>query len=190
MIDGFIRFYENLFPSITPYAAEGVKAAIGRFRRDNGSIAYTTKLPFKAFRQGDFFSEIPFYYMDPKGDYGFKKCNAMLLTNTCDTERNDYLTFAAAIPVSDFEENKIRGLEDNTNFQFLFVPGASTDDFVIDFGLLSVVPRTMFNEAFSANKITRKASLTTVGYFLFITKLTAFFMRPEDSEAYKSRERY
>ena len=71
---------------------------------------------------------------------------------------------------------------------FNFIPGDLTEEYVIDFGLLTIVSRIKFEEAVSADKIRREVSLTTIGYFLFITKLTIFFMRPEDSEAYRSRE--
>lgn len=60
MMDGYIDFLENLFPSIEPYAAARAKEAVKEFSR------YERKTPFFArpmdddFQQGDIFTKVPF----------------------------------------------------------------------------------------------------------------------------------
>jgi hypothetical protein len=188
MIYEFTKFCEELFPSISPYTAESVRSALRQFQRQDGILKFTSNKEFSVIRQGDFFTEIPFYHLNLNGKAGVKKYKALLLTNTCDTTRSDYLTFVAALPIKDFGDKKIDDLKSNRIFRFLHIPGETTEDYVMDLGLLAVVPRTIFETAIQEKKISRIVSLSTIGYYLFISKLTIFFMRPEDKDAYRSRD--
>lgn len=187
MIKEFFTFCEELFSSISPYTAEAARQALSQFETMQQPVQYITRIPFAELSQGDIFTDIPFRYMLEDGTYGVKRCKAFLLTNTCDCVRNDNLTFAAVLPISDFGTNPIDGIIHNKAFQFLYFPDESTKDYVVDFGLLNSISRSAFLEAISKSQIKKLVSLSWIGYYFFLCKLTVFFMRPEDAEVNKSR---
>lgn len=189
MMDGYIDFLENLFPAIEPYTAERAKRAVKEFSR------YERKTPFFArpmdddFQQGDIFTKVPFVYIDKDGKGQLAVTGGMLLTNSCDITRNERLQFAAMTPLAAYSADPahLDAVKSNTNFEYLYFPDTEIDDSFVNFGLITSVSREAFQKFVEAGKSERIASLNATGYFLFITKLTVFLMRPEDSEVYASR---
>ena len=102
MMNGYIDFLERLFPAIEPYTAERAKEAVKEFSR------YGTKTPFfsrpldEDFQQGDIFTKVPFVYIDKNGKGQLAVTGGMLLTNSCDTTRNERLQFAAMAPLANY----------------------------------------------------------------------------------------
>lgn len=188
MIKEVIDFCEELFPAISPYTAEVAKRAISQFEAQNGNIDYITNVPAPELWQGDIFDNIPFYYMQLNGRYGHANYSGILLTNTCDCVRNENILFAALLPVSRFDANKIVDLKKNRTYQFLYFPDGTLKDYFIDFGLITTIRRDLFIQATEQCKINKKASLSWLGYYLLISKLTIFFMRPEDEGVNTLRE--
>ena len=78
-------------------------------------------------------------------------------------------------------------VKSNINYEYLYFPDTEIDDSFVSFGLITSVSREAFQRFVEAGKSERIASLNATGYFLFITKLTVFLMKPEDSEVYASR---
>jgi len=189
MIIEFIDFCKEVFPSIQPFTAERAKTALLQFEKEGRVLNYiTNNLDENELYQGDIFSDIPFYYMQPNGTYGMAKYKAQLLTNTCDAVRNDNLNFAAILPLNKFSEKFKNNIIKNKAYQFLYLPDVNTENFVIDFGLINTIPREVFIKAFNQNKIIKIVSLSDIGYYMFICKLTVYFMRPEDVEVNKRRD--
>ena len=190
MITEFIEFCEELFPSIQPYTAEQAKMALLQFEKDGKMLQYiTNNLNDGELYQGDIFSDVPFYYMQPNGTYGMAKYKAQLLTNTCDAIRNDNLNFAAILPLNEFSNKFQTNIIKNKSYQFLYLPDNKTKDFVIDFGLINTISREAFIRAVNQNKIRKIVSLSDIGYYMFICKLTVYFMRPEDVEVNNLRDK-
>lgn len=190
MMDGYIDFLESLFPAIDPYTAKRAKEAVKEFSR------YGTKTPFftrpldEDFQQGDIFTKMPFVYIDKDGKGQLAVTGGMLLTNSCDTTRNERLQFAAMTPLASYSTNPAHqdAVKSNINYEYLYFPDTELDDSFVNFGLITSVSREAFQRFVEAGKSERIASLNATGYFLFITKLTVFLMRPEDSEVYASRQ--
>lgn len=189
MMNGYIDFLEKLFPAIEPYTAERAKEAVREFSR------YGTKTPFfsrpldKDFQQGDLFTSVPFVYIDKNGKGQLAETGGMLLTNSCDATRNDFLQFAAMTPLANYSTNPAHqdAVKSNINYEYLYFPDTEIDDSFINFGLITSVSREAFEKHVKIGKSRRIASLNATGYFLFITKLTVFLMRPEDSGVYHAR---
>ena len=181
MITEFIDFCKEVFPSIDPYTAERAKTALLQFEKDGRIINYiTNNLNKNEIYQGDIFTDMPFYYMQPDGTYGMAKYKAQLLTNTCDSVRNENLNFAAILPLNKFSDKFQANIIKNKTYQFLYLPDNKTKDFVIDFGLINTISREAFIKAINYKKIKKIVSLSDIGYYMFICKLTVYFMRPED----------
>ena len=191
MTDAYIDFLEELFPAISPYTAQRAKDAVREFSR------YGSKAPFFAepldeeFQQGDIFSKVPFVYVDKKGQGQLAVLGGMLLTNSCDIVRNDNLQFAAMIPIDEYsrDDAKQEAVRSNENYEYLYFPDTRIDNQFVNFGLITSTSRAAFEKFVEDGHSERIASLSSIGYFLFITKLTVFFMRPEDSDVYASRKK-
>lgn len=189
MMVEFIDFCKELFPSIQPYTAERAKAAMKQFERNGSTLSYITNtLDKNVLYQGDIFSDIPFYYTKSDGTYGTAKHKAQLLTNTCDAVRNENLNFAAILPLNEFSKELQNSMVKNKTYQFFYVPDFQTKDYVIDFGLITSISREAFCKALDINKIKKIVSLSNIGYYMFICKLTVYFMRPEDAEVNNQRD--
>ncbi len=180
-----IDFCEELFPGISPYTAERAKKALEQFESDGKKINLTTLDTFDYLAQGDIFTEIPITYISGEGTAETVLCKGMLLTNTCDNSRNDRLQFAAIHSIEELEENV--GLQEsvkhNKAYQFLYLPDSKLEDYFIDFGLITSLSRKVIEELLHKGKVQKIASLSQIGYYMFLAKLTVYFMRPEDVEA-------
>lgn len=189
MIPEFLEFCCQIFSSIEPYTAEEAKRALTQYEMARKEYPLTEADTCDDLRQGDIYSWLPFVVHNDEGKLELYNLKAMLLTNTCDATRNDYLEFAAIWPIGEFfpEESKSRDVKNNKNYRFFYIPDPRTKNDVVDFGLLTSIPRTLFDRFISQGKSCKEASLSWVGYYMFLTKLTVFFMRREDVEVNDSR---
>lgn len=188
MLTEFVTFCEQLFPNIDPYIADEARKVMEQFESYDGHLMNRT-LGFDCL-QGDLYSEIPFVFIDDDGSVGTINCKALLLSNTCDASRNDTLLFAAVRPLSDFSENPgfVSSISGNRTYNTLYFPDRIISDSFVDFGLITTISRESFEEMAQKGLIERLASLTLVGYYMLICKLTIFFLRPEDPETNKNRD--
>ena len=188
MIPEFIDFCQKLFPVIDPYTKEQAKRAMMQFEDNNGPFLSQETDSFDLF-QGDIFSEMPFLYTNEKGQVKVIKRKAQLLSNTCDASRDPFLLFAAVHPLEDFQDNQpmVDGIVRNTKYSAFYLPDRILKNEFVDFGLINSIPREVFLKFQEEKKVKRIASLTLVGYYMFLCKLTVFFMRPEDIDVNTSR---
>ena len=114
----------------------------------------------------------------------------ILLNNTCDAVRSERLQFAAMSSLKDYSQDSaiLDAVKSNINYDYLYFPDQKVDDKFVNFNLIGSVSRDAFQKSIKVGKTERVASLNTTGYFLFLTKLTVYLMRPEDTEVYASRE--
>jgi hypothetical protein len=189
MMDGYVDFLAKLFPVIDPYTARGAKDAMREFKRYGSKARFFSDPLDEDFQQGDIFSRVPFVYLDGKGQGQLAVLSGMLLNNSCDTTRNDWLQFAAMTPLDDYstDAGKQEAVKSNKNFEYLYFPDTEVGDSFVNLGMISTISREAFDRFVASGKSERVHSLSAIGYFLFVTKLTVFFMRPEDSEVYASR---
>lgn len=188
MIPEFIDFCKELFPSIDPYTKEQAKQAMKQFESIEGPVLCRACGAFDLL-QGDIFSEIPFFYTDENGEMKVIRRKAQLLSNTCDASRDELLLFAAIHPLSDIHDNDsmISNIVRNKRYSAFYLPDRILKDDYVDFELINSMSRETFLRLYQEQKVKRIASLTMVGYYMFICKLTVFFMRPEDVEVNSDR---
>ena len=174
MIPEFVDFCKEIFPSINPYTAEQAKEALKQFENHDGPLAAQCAEKFDLL-QGDYYSEIPFVYVDENGEVRSFLAKAQLLSNTCDAVRDDRLLFAAVRPISDFEKNEgaLNAIKENKRYSLFYVKDNPLSEYYVDFELITSMSREMFNMLHSNSKVKRIATLTMVGYYMFISKLTS-----------------
>ena len=73
-------------------------------------------------------------------------------------------------------------------FRLFYIPDPETQDLLIDFSLLTTLSRNTFLSLLQKGIVHRIAALSQIGYYMFICKLTVFFMRPEDVQVNKDRD--
>ena len=190
MIPELIDYISELFPSITPYTAKGAKDAMKQFQQYGIKSRFVTQAFDDEPQQGDVFSVVPFSEFDEEGNLITYQIKGMLLTNSCDSIRNENLHFAAMWPLEDHADDIAyqQMIKSNCNFQFLYYPDSKLEDSYVDFQLITSVSRKAFTDYLQSGKTSRLASLNQVGYFILLSKLTVFFMRPEDADIVASRE--
>ena len=140
--------------------------------------------------QGDIYTEIPFLYTNENGEQTCIMRKAQLLTNTCDAVRDDNLIFAAIHPCEEFSKTAkdLVSIKGNHTFRLFYIPDPETQDLLIDFSLLTTLSRNTFLSLLQKGIVHRIAALSQIGYYMFICKLTVFFMRPEDVQVNKDRD--
>lgn len=190
MMDAYIDFLETLFPAIDPYTAARAKDAVKEFSRYGRKGCFLTFPSDDEFQQGDIFSGVPFCFVDDGGQVRIMVSHGILLNNTCDAVRSDCLQFAAMSSFKDYSQDSaiLDAVRSNINYDYLYFPDQKVDDKFVNFNLIGSVSRDAFRKAIKVGKIEKVASLNRTGYFLFLTKLTVYLMRPEDAEVYASRE--
>ncbi len=187
MMSEFIDFVTELFPSIRPYTKEQVKASIQQFDRSGvqRNFSMHSALPYLA--QGDIFGDaIPFFKQDKDGNLSVLRTKAILLSNTCDSERDDVLIFAPLIPIKDLKLDE-HAIKSNQIYRLLYFPDPIISNYVVDFSLLNSFSRQLFEEQLKQGNFKKTLSLNDLGYYLFLCKLTIHLMRPEDGEVQKTR---
>jgi len=204
-MDAFIDLVRELFPtSIKPFTADRAKESLKQFRKDNkfgqNSVGLGKEYDFfdsttvDFFRQGDIISEIPFLYLDNNGKQQRMLCKAMLLSNTCDADRDEYLHFAPLVPIDKIanylddetkRNNFIKDIKDNRIFKFLYLPHVKLQNYAVNFHLITSFPRNIIVEKMNDNVIKKELSLNTIGFYLLLCKLTVYFMREEKPEETK-----
>lgn len=188
MIPEFIDFCKELFPSIDPYTKEQAKQAMKQFESIEGPVLCRSCGVFDLL-QGDIFSEIPFFYTDENGEMKIIRRKAQLLSNTCDASSDELLLFAAIHPLSDIhnDDSMISNIVRNKRYSAFYLPDRILKDDYVDFELINSISRETFLRLHKEQKVKRIASLTMVGYYMFLCKLTVFFMRPEAVEVNSDR---
>lgn len=187
MIPEFIDFCSKLFPCIDPYTKEQAKKAMSQFESNSGPVLSKTCDSFDLL-QGDVYSEIPFIYTDNKGNVNVIRRKALLLSNTCDASRDDKLLFAALHPLSDLHnDSMVDSIVKNRRYSAFYLKDQPLDDDFTDFELINTFSREAFLKLQEKSKVHRIATLTNVGFYMLICKMTVFFLRPEDVETNKAR---
>lgn len=188
MEKGFIDFCAKLFPSIDPYTKEQAQIAMSQFENHDGP-KLTTFFDPNELDQGDIFSEIPFVYVDDNGEVMCVKRKALLLSNSCDASRDDKLLFAAIQDIDNFEfdDSTIDAIKKNRKYNCFYIPDAKMKNKFVDFELIMTYSRKAFLEMLANTKVSKELALNEIGYFMFLCKMTIFFMRREDLDVYNCR---
>lgn len=184
MTEALLQLLQDLFPSISPYTAERIKASLGQFSNDGGdSRQYVRSAPFSYISQGDIISDLPFYYLDPEGSVRYFKETGMVLSNTCDSEHDDHVLVAPCFRLEDLTNIDRDKLRKNLIYSYFYLPiSANQDDnLVVDFSLVNNISRRLLEQKLSERTFEKLYTLNLIGYYLFLIKLTVHLFRPEDT---------
>ena len=190
MLQSFVDFCYQTFPSISDDAHDALKKAIQEMQSKTLNYRLVADpIQESMFAQGDIFDRVYFSYVGKEGQLIEEIIPGILLTNTCDNERKKNLLFAPLFKISDLfeKENDIKQLKSNQKFSVMYLNEVSISDMFVDFNIISAVNREWFCSMVKSEKSKRLLSLSQIGYYFFILKLTIYLMRYEDKHVNQSR---
>lgn len=190
MLEEFIDFVDSVLPSVDSEAKDKAKAAIAQFKKDGNNFEYLMPQVLTYLSQGDIISEIPFRYFDENGKQFQIVAKGMVISTSCHIDQKKYINIVPVFPVSDLEdnENQLKDLRNNKIFDYMYIPENKIKDYFIDFSRVNTYDKRLILNEISNGKIERICSLSQLGFYFFIVKLTVFLMRKEDDDTMLERE--
>lgn len=178
----YFDFLEKMLPSFA--YGELDKELLKQFNfRDDGK--YVTDLVLDDVAQGDIFDKVPLTVTKLEG-FGIKPVKAVLLSNTCDASRREFLNFAPFMPIDELGKiNNNNAVKENQKNSLIYFPYVSLHDEVVDLNHIFSVERDIFERLLRDEKIIRKYSLKTAGYYLLLSKLVVLHCRMESEDIYR-----
>lgn len=186
MLKEFIDFVESALPSVSPDLRDGAKEAILQFEQEGKEIQYLTNDLLEEVSQGDILSKVPFSYFDDDGKEFIFSADAIILSTSCTIDQKPKIVMAPVLPLNSFSGN-IKDMKKNIIFDYMYIDDLKLNGEYIDFSNLNSYSKTLILDGIRDKKIIRKSSLNQLGYYLFIIKLTIYFMRKEDPETLSKR---
>lgn len=185
-------------PSVLiPYQTQLLLREIKGFPKYIEKWFYSPTLP-KVLYQGDLMHDLPVVLIDEGGEPTGRYCDVMLLSTTCDINQpsTEFITIAPMISFTDYSSKKIPGkwkkrqwkdhldaVKKNIISGIFHIPGRpQLPPFIVDFSLACPISRRLVSDAFVKTPEQRFANLSMTGYYLFLTKLSYHFARPEPDD--------
>lgn len=197
MLSEFIDFTESILPNVSPDVADKAKAAIEQFEKKGEVLNYLMDKPLDDLSQGDILSKLPFFFCDKNGEQFKFTADAFVVSTSCDIDNKDRIILAPVLSLAKFSngnKNSIDELKRNIIYNTMYLPDLQYlpyfqgDDKYVDFSYLSSYNKDLVCDGISSGRIQHLSSLSQVGYYFFIVKLTVFFMRKEDSTTQAKRK--
>lgn len=190
MLEEFIDFVNSVLPSVDPEARDKAKAAIAQFSNDGNQYEFLLSNLLPQLSQGDIISEIPFVYLKDNGEQEIYKAKGMVISTSCHIDQKEILNIVPVLPLDFFDgdRNKKRELMGNKIYDYMYIPENKMKNYFINFSGVNTYSKKLIVNGISSGRLKRECSLSQIGFYLFIIKLTVFFMRSEDEETMSYRE--
>lgn len=188
-----IRFFENycnqLFPSIDTEIKNAVRDEVSRINMTNSTWFMFHLL--EKLSQGDILDKIPFTMMEEDGSRKTFIAKGMILSNTCDLQRDPYIIIAPVFNIEDgqFSEQQKNDLKDNIFTGKMGFKNSCLDNYFVDFSKSMSFNRKVILKGIELNKIHREQSLSQLACYMLYIKITIYYMRIENHEWFESRDK-
>ncbi len=108
----------------------------------------------------------------------------MLLSNTCDATNDDSILLAPALPYEAFQDDpRLAQIRTNIVYSLFFLPNVpALNGRIIDLSLIHSVARDFLVDNIQRGVVHRVSSLSQLGYYFLLSKLTVHLLRPETNE--------
>jgi hypothetical protein len=178
----FSRFVEGIFPSISPERRRALFEAARKYPDIPASV-FATELPAKVM-QGDVLGPLLFEIESERSGLFSVRVPGLMLSHSCDFDADPFVTFvpcyeykkyAHLTNASSIRANEVTGL-------FFLPPVRNREALVADFRTPSALRTATVRSSLERGECTRICSFTEIGWYLFITKLTLHFLRPQLDE--------
>lgn len=186
-LESFIDYCNNIFPSIDSSVKQSIKEALKQF--DINKFNWFSKNNLEGITQGDILDNIYFNYQDENGNYSAYHTKAIVISNSCDIENDDYVLLAPFIPIdtNEFSEEQKQDLVNNRYFGKMCLSYSPIENYYIDFSKIQSFNKKLLFKLLEKNKIKLEYSLSQFGWYFLLTKLTIHFMRMDDHTVFSNR---
>lgn len=184
-----IEILKKGFPIIPGVTVNQPEQAIKQFSAENIGLIKILRDPVSDWSQGDIIDKIPFFYYSEQGKLSRFSAPGMIISSTCDLDRKEKISFCPCIRMDELKQiREYQGIYKNEVFEFFFVGNtAFGDEFAVDLSHFVTLPRSHVETQLKSQEISRIHSLTLIGWYLFITKFSIQYFRPEDPSTHAER---
>ena len=188
-----IRFFDDycnqLFPSIDTEIKNAIRDEVSKINMTN-STWFMFRL-LEELSQGDILDRIPFTIMQDDGSQKTFIAKGMVLSNTCDLQRDPYIIIAPIFNIEDgeFSEQQKIDLKDNIFSGKMGFKNSCLDNYFVNFSKSMSFNRSVILKGIEMNKIHREQSLSQLACYMLYIKITIYYMRIENHEWFKSRDK-
>ena len=188
MLTEFIDFVCTIIPSIPLETREKLQNSIDQFKFEEKELNLLMLKPLDTLSQGDIISKVPFVHFDNNGNLKQFNTEAMVISTSCHIDQKQRITLVPVLPLVAFNGNKT-DLFNNRIYDYMYISDPVMQEKFVDFEYMNTYSKDLIINGIAENKIQRLASLSQFGYYFFLTKLTIFLMRKEDSITLEERNR-
>jgi len=191
MLSGLIELANELFPAISQEVTDGAKIAMEQFNKNGKKLNFTTNNSLEELSQGDVITNVGFCYYDDYGNQFTFKSSGMVLSTSCHIDQKEKLLICPVFSQNEFCGNN-QELQSNKIFQYMYLHSQnnSTMGHYADFSIVNTFNKQLIFNGIENKKMDRLISLNQIGYYVFITKLSIYLMRVEDSDTQKNRDSF
>lgn len=188
-----IRFFEDycnqLFPSIDTEIKNAIRDEVSKINMTNSTWFMLNLL--EKLSQGDILDKIPFTITEDDGNQKTFIAKGMVLSNTCDLQRDPYIIIAPLFNIEDgeFSEQQKIDLKNNMFSGKMGFKNSYLDNYFVDFSKSMSFNRKVIFKGIEMNKIHREQSLSQLAYYMLCIKITIYYMRRENHEWFESRDK-
>lgn len=188
MLPEFADFAGQLFAGVDPAT---VRELTEKLRHANYTPpAFYETDPLPQVSQGDVLGEIPFRSLNEMGSWMEMRAPALVLSNTCDIEQDTHTVLARGLPLHVIVDEggvDAGALTNNAIYHLFSLPDIpDLGSHVFDLSALQTVNSDWLRNEIEEGGLCRHASLSQLGYWLCVCKLTVHFLRPETAEVVRT----
>ena len=98
------------------------------------------------------------------------------------------MLFSAILPIEEYKGFDLNAIKKNLKYELIYYPDTRLNDKVVDLCLLTSISRELFEDLLQKDTIRKIASLSDIGYYFWLAKMTVFFMRPESEDIVREKQ--
>ena len=110
------------------------------------------------------------------------------MTNSCDAVRKKNLLFSAMLPIEEYSEFDLNSIKKNLIYELIYYPDNRLTESVVELGIVTTISRELFEVLLKTGKVEKIASLSDIGYYLWLSKMTVYLLRPESAEVIREKK--
>lgn len=186
-LEGLMSLFNEAFP-VYPNSSTDIKRATEQFYAENiGSIVPTCN-PLSLPAQGDVVTPIVFINWSHKGEPTHFEAPGMIITSTCDLDRKDNIVFCPCYSLDECPASLREDISKNRVYEYFFIGNIlDKKEWCVDLSYPMTLPRERILHKIDSGDVKRVCSLTQRGWYLFITKFSIKYFRPDDTETMAQR---
>lgn len=182
MLEEFGKLLAEIFPSVRSETSDRFVEALKHHQPLAGELYSPT--PPAGLSQADVIGPLDFRVKHDDGEWRSARGLGIILSHSCDIDNDPFAIVAYGYPLKDLasqsQSSFLADVVRNKIEHLLFLPEVpANSDTVFDLSLCSSFETSYLSTELAAGRISRAASLSQFGFYLFTAKLTVHLLRPD-----------